>query len=56
MRALTDRATGTAESGDDLDRWLDWALRYADRINLVAARRRSLAERKRAYFVMSLSP
>jgi len=37
-------AIGTAASGDDLDRWLDWALRYAERIDPVAARRRSLAE------------
>jgi len=43
MRALTADATGTAASGDDLDRWLDRAFQYAERIDPVAARR-SLAE------------
>lgn len=37
-------AIGAAAPGDDLDRWLDWVLWYAERIDPVAARRRSFAE------------
>lgn len=44
MQSLTADAAEAVRSGDDFDRWLDWALRYAERIDPVAVRRRSLAE------------